>query len=84
MDMSVDSGPHSGSSKQSSIPSKGQNSSSDVSSRGSSMTRRSGSPSSIDKASVDGGGENREDQTIAEETQTLTDSWIAPPPPTEE
>lgn len=71
MDMSVDSGPHSGSSKQSSSPSKGQNSSSDCSSRGSSMTRRSGSPSSIDKASFDGGGDNREDQTIAEETQTI-------------
>lgn len=84
MDMSVDSGHHSGSSKQSSIPSKGQNSSSDGSSRGSSMTRRSGSPSSMDKASVDGGDVNREDQIIAEETQALTDSWIAPPPSTEE
>jgi hypothetical protein len=66
MDMSVD-----GSSKESSTPSKGQNSSSDGSSKGSSMTRRSGSPSSIDKASVDGGGEYQEDQTIAEETQTI-------------
>jgi hypothetical protein len=72
MDMSVDSGPHWGSSKESSTPSKGgQNSSSDGSSKGSSMTRRSGSPSSMDKASVDGGGEYQEDQTIAEETQTI-------------